>query len=1002
MGNNQELPSFVQGDNNDTSHASNLMEEFDTQHNITSSPYGSQTNGTPENTGKTAHHPSMNDVAPVHTLQTDPTTVQNQEVVSATERHTSEPAHLLASQDSGPTLQGLSIHASTSRMVPRLNAVHPAESENPHAQPAKKTGRATRRRANTESNSPEQVRNQTVAANPLRQGGMANENASIGGSLNGVGPFPMFIHHGGGNTGFEFQTGGHLADEELGEAMARGSGPGETVPNALVSRGYDFGTEGQQQGQAGVSVPKIEYQNNFHGRDWAPNPNYGPGAPDTNLTSAWGFPRPEGDRPNLELNWYGEPINDNAAPNNEFGFDPSNYGHTGVQSEYDLGHDDPPQHSQEHHGQSFGASPNMMQGESFYPDPESSQQPSFHIPRMQQPHLAYLQPGPATRSRGRRSVQRQLLPAGVPNNALLAPNNLQQASGAATGVLTGNITLRYTNLDEAERAINHVNNPVSIDTDPTMPQGPERDEQERSYVRQIVAAMHSTDAARDNQSMINMWIKQRQNAGAVEQVAWRLLRRCLVAHCQLDPLVPGGRFTRYQSFEQRLLDITNALLNEKTLCRHAMSANFHDQFVDDPLGSQHRVHNNRKVNGGKKHAIEEGRRAMAQNSDGSSPMEVVPNVTRGAVDFRAPLNDSTPLDPSAEIIASAETADPGRNARIIPRAGQTITEVDRERARARRENQAQANNLTNKKAASKKGAAAKAGTGAARKRKTDDDSDDSTYQPIAKKTNKRQSAGAAKREYKGKYPIEYNAETGETVITSLPSPTRSMPAPIQPAPIQPAPRPDHSFLPSGQYPAAPAYPATSSYGMDYHNLYQPNAAPSTYTGGATRYQSQQNAMMGVTGLGLPYGDPYGGYGSGYQDPRNQGPTYHGQYADTPERFAQTYQHLIDPNNRSRNGGNPLDQDRNPLAGSGTVEPRRTRGNPLNPSQNTLARSNTVDPRLSGDNPLNLSQPPSDIIFPHAPGNVDNEFDQDEPEPLDLSDFTSLGQRRKRQRKPRGQ
>jgi len=37
-------------------------------------------------------------------------------------------------------------------------------------------------------------------------------------------------------------------------------------------------------------------------------------------------------------------------------------------------------------------------------------------------------------------------------------------------------------------------------------------------------------------------------------------RRCLNAHGQLDPLVPGGRFTRYQSFESRIQAVIYTLL----------------------------------------------------------------------------------------------------------------------------------------------------------------------------------------------------------------------------------------------------------------------------------------------------------------------------------------------------------------------------------------------------------------------------------------------------------
>lgn len=514
MGNDQELPGFVDGDNTDSHNASVLMEEFDTNNEITSSPYGSQPNSTPENSGLHQQHTSTNDVAPV----------QNQESVSATERHGSEPIAVPASQASGLGLQGLSINASTSTMAPPLATVHP---ESTDTQPAKKTGRATRQRGNKKSKSP----NQAVVVSPLGQGAAANEDASTGGSQNGLGPFPMFFQHGDGNPGLGGQTGGHLADEELGAAMARGSGPSATAPYALVPRGYDFGAEGQQDGQASASVPKVEFnQDDFYGHHWPRNPTYPPpvhgqqhgfGLPpaETTLASAFDYSRPATDNPGL--NWYGAPLNNNNVPTNAFDFDPSDYGQ--FHSEYRFGSNAPSQQAQEHHGQPFDGSQNVLQGDSLYPDPESSRQPVFTTTRMLQPLPVLLplpldsQRRPATRSRNRRSVQRQLLPATTPNDSQLVPANVIQLTGDAPN----RIALRHGNLEEAERAMSHVNNPVSNDADPTVPT--DNIELQRAYVRRILAAMYSVDQARDNDNMIAMWVRQSRNTGAVEQVAWRLL-----------------------------------------------------------------------------------------------------------------------------------------------------------------------------------------------------------------------------------------------------------------------------------------------------------------------------------------------------------------------------------------------------------------------------------------------------------------------------------------------
>ena len=380
------------------------------------------------------------------------------------------------------------------------------------------------------------------------------------------------------------------------------------------------------------------------------------------------------------------------------------------------------------------------------------------------------------------------------------------------------------------------------------------------------------------------------------------------------------------------------------------------------------MHNNRKVNGGKKEAIEKGRRAMdksrsGQDSDGQNGMEVDPNMNQGIVRFQAPL------DHANELIMSEETADPGRNALITPLAGQTQSEIDAARARADelgRSDQEQVNNPVSKKAATKKGSGTKSGTGPTRKRKTDDDSDDA-YHPTTRRTNKRQSSGAVKKEYKGKYPQRYNAELGANVITSLPSPPHSTPAPIPPAPHQ-----DHYFSGSGQY-QAPASPVTSSYRTGYHNTYQGTAAPFSCMGGATTYQGQNNAMTNATGHGHSYGAPPGGYGSNYHPS-----VYHTPYQDTPEAVAVWLQQR-DEQRQAQARANGNSQAVNPQA----VDPTLDDLNPLNP----------------GRNPRTTAQALSQLTFPHAPGAVADEFNENEPEPEELYQFATPEERRKSQRKP---
>lgn len=67
----------------------------------------------------------------------------------------------------------------------------------------------------------------------------------------------------------------------------------------------------------------------------------------------------------------------------------------------------------------------------------------------------------------------------------------------------------------------------------------------------------------------------------------------------------------YDSLDERIDAICEAFKQQKTMCKHLMEAPYLYQVVDDPNLAAIRVINNRKVNRGKKEAIEQGRRALA-------------------------------------------------------------------------------------------------------------------------------------------------------------------------------------------------------------------------------------------------------------------------------------------------------------------------------------------------------------------------------------------------------
>lgn len=332
----------------------------------------------------------------------------------------------------------------------------------------------------------------------------------------------------------------------------------------------------------------------------------------------------------------------------------------------------------------------------------------------------------------------------------------------------------------------------------------------------------------------------------------------------------------------------------------------------------------------------------AGEPDGSSPsIETDPapsQLPNGSIGTSTLRGQAVTVQPTITLRFS----DRNPNVDVFPLGGLTQADMDEALARSLQEREGQP---ATKKA--KKGSAAKSGTKATRKRKTSEDSDD-TYQPETKKTTKKGSTEGAQREYKGKkYPMVYDEESKRFVIKSADSPPRSTSARVQPGVT---PEQLVSVLAQSSRPSVSQYPAPSAYHTSYQNPYQPSAAPSAYMTGMT-YQDHQYAMTSAGNQGLSYGTAPMGSGFGSYD-----------------LYGQTHgsQRQVEHETRMRD-----------------VE----------------ASMETVDPRLTGRNPLNPSQPLSDLALPHAPGTVGNEFGQDEPEPEDLYEFSSLGTRRKRDRKP---
>lgn len=293
---------------------------------------------------------------------------------------------------------------------------------------------------------------------------------------------------------------------------------------------------------------------------------------------------------------------------------------------------------------------------------------------------------------------------------------------------------------------------------------------------------------------------------------------------------------------------------------------------------------------------------------------------------------------------------------------------------------------------SKRAAAKRAPATKARKRKNDDESD-SPYQPSGKRNTKKQPAAKkqpatknrvkTEKPYNGIYPVVHDPELNTGVISSVPSPPRSVPVPLHP--------------PSSigyQIPFQPTGYQNPFQSADYQNPYQPTGYQNPYqvTGSREAYLNSlyHNDYAPPPTIPRPVPEPEpepvresyedrmraAGYGIVERRPLLQ------QVSDNNASFGQGLQLSARPS--LFGGPHQVDNPPSSLFGG--------------PHQVGNLRSQTVDPYLTGRNPLSPNQPLSELALSHGPNTVGNEFGENEPEPEELYQFASLGHRRRRSRR----
>ncbi|MCJ1391534.1 hypothetical protein MMC18_004398 [Xylographa bjoerkii] len=260
--------------------------------------------------------------------------------------------------------------------------------------------------------------------------------------------------------------------------------------------------------------------------------------------------------------------------------------------------------------------------------------------------------------------------------------------------------------------------------------------QEQSYVKEIIKAMVNMHSANDNPGMLDMWNKLKKNEDSLEITAWRLLA-------------------------------------EKTICKHLLSADYTESFVDDPASAAHRVNNNRKVNGGKKAAIEKGRAAMSMVKDARDSDDVDREQSVMKDEYDQPIQGHS-RQASQKVTNNGPIQGPMIQPELPADHGISTTQQEANVISTTPRTQEPSSKKPTKKGSATKKAAVKS----SRRRSTrgskgnvkdeDEDSDDDSYEPL--KTPKRKRTTRAT-----KYPTTQLAD-GSYVIKTVPSPTTTGPS----------------------------------------------------------------------------------------------------------------------------------------------------------------------------------------------------------------------------------
>ncbi|KAL2819797.1 hypothetical protein BJX63DRAFT_361801 [Aspergillus granulosus] len=195
----------------------------------------------------------------------------------------------------------------------------------------------------------------------------------------------------------------------------------------------------------------------------------------------------------------------------------------------------------------------------------------------------------------------------------------------------------FTTLEEARETLTRDKaTSINIDNDPTFPR---TKAQKQVYVAQLVKAMKSSEYAQDNDKELARWKTNHvRKVKLIELRCWETLEDAMEVHTLgklncFDAVVVRDK-TKYDSFEDRMIDILRTLRLRKSLCKGLLDPPRRLKLVHDPLVQDEQMESNKKTNGGKSEDIKEGKEAKKAKKSKEVSKPVTPR--HGSTDAVAP------------------------------------------------------------------------------------------------------------------------------------------------------------------------------------------------------------------------------------------------------------------------------------------------------------------------------------------------------------------------------